>query len=59
MALEGSRSLGKAKGHNPVFELPISVAQGGFTLFFLLDSNKLISSMEVKLGEDPPVLLLV
>ena len=50
-ALEGCRGIDKAEGHDCIFEQPVSASEGGLPFVTLLNSDEVVTVLEVDFCE--------
>jgi len=50
--LEGGGSVGEAEGHDGVFEVAVTTAEGSFPLVSRSDPNEVVCSTKIKFGEE-------
>jgi hypothetical protein len=52
IVLKGCRRVRKAKGHNYVFVVPITSAEGCFLLIALFNTNSVVGVLDIDLAKD-------
>ena len=50
--LKGGRSIGESKGHDQIFKESISGSEGSFPFITFLDSDEVVGSSQINVGED-------
>ena len=52
VVLEGCRRVRKAEGHNCVFVVPVTSAEGRFPFVAFLNANSVVGVLDIDLAED-------